>query len=242
MRVGQPVALFLLLLATSAPAEDSMESERVRKTLHVMDNAATWYHDDLFGEFAGFSYYARKRYADALHYFEIGAYYADKPSQISIGLMYLHGDGVKADVAVALAWLDIAAERGYPAYVATRDRVKATLSSEQQTRAAAAREQLVAKYGDAVAKPRLANELREGRRRMTGSRAGFDSGVTFLQPDAIANPHEAGSMGVEAVAVCPLGFWDPECWEPDRYFAMRDRQLNATVEVGPPQEEHKIAH
>jgi hypothetical protein len=216
-----------------------MESERVKKTLSVMEMASTWYHDDLLGEFTGFSYYARKRYVDALHYFEIGAYYADKPSQISIGLMHLRGEGTKADPVAALAWLDLAAERGYPAYVATRDRVKATLSPEQQTQAAILREQLAAKYGDVVAKPRLANELREGRRRMTGSRAGFDDGITFLSPEALGNPREAGSMSVGAVGVCAKGFWDPECWEPDQYFAMRDRQLNATVEVGPPQQEDK---
>jgi hypothetical protein len=216
-----------------------MESERVKKTLSVMELASTWYHDDLLGEFTGFSYYSRKRYVDALHYFEIGAYYADKPSQISMGLMHLRGEGTKADPVAALAWLDIAAKRGYPAYVATRDRVKATLSPEQQKQAAILREQLAAKYGDSVAKPRLANELREGRRRMTGSRAGFDNVITFLSPDALAQPHEAGSLSVGAVGVCAKGFWDSECWEPDQYFAMRDRQLNATVEVGPPQQEDR---
>jgi TPR repeat protein len=119
-----------------------MESDRVKSTLRDMDKTSTWYHDDLFGEFAGYRYYAQKRYAEALHYFEIGAYYADKPSQISIGLMYLKGEGVPADTVQALAWMDLAAERGYPAYVATRDRVAATLSAEELSRVATLREYL----------------------------------------------------------------------------------------------------
>ena len=239
MKTAQPLAVLLLVLAASTHAADSVESERVRKALRDMDKITVWYHDDLFGEFAGFRCYAQKRYADALHYFEVGAYYADKPSQISIGLMYLHGEGVEANPATALAWLDIAAERGYPSYVATRERIKKTLSADQLARAGLTRAQLETKYADAVAKPRLANELREGRRQMTGSRAGFDSGVSFLQADALSHPLEAGSMRVETRALCPSGFWDIQCWDPDKYFAMRDRQLNATVEVGPLQQERK---
>jgi len=237
MRIGRPLALLLLALAATAQADDSMESDRVKSTLRDMDKTSTWYHDDLFGEFAGFRYYAQKRYAEALHYFEIGAYYADKPSQISIGLMYLKGEGVSADAVQALAWMDLAAERGYPAYVAARDRVAATLSAEELSRVAVLREHLASRYGDAAAKPRLANELREGRRQMTGSRAGFDNGVRFLPLDVLAHSGQPGSMDVRTI--CPQGFWDAQCWEPDQYFAMRDRQLNATVEVGPPQEKQK---
>jgi TPR repeat protein len=45
--------------------------------------------------------------------------YADKPSQLSIGFLYLNGEGVEKDPVTALAWFELASERGYPMYVAT---------------------------------------------------------------------------------------------------------------------------
>jgi TPR repeat protein len=106
--------LVLLALVGRSHADDPMDSDRVKEALRDMDMTSTWYHDDLFGEYAGFRRYAQKQYQDALHYFELGAFYADKPSQIGIGLMYLKGEGVAADPVTAFAWLDLAAERGYP--------------------------------------------------------------------------------------------------------------------------------
>jgi hypothetical protein len=226
-----------LLATATCVADESMNSDRVRHMLRDMQSTSTWYHDDLFGEFSGFQFYAQHRYAQAMHYFELGAYYADKPSQISLGLMYLKGEGVRKNAPQALAWMELAAERGYPAYAATRDRVAASMTAEQRARAEELVKTLTAKYGDAVAKPRLANELRAGRRQMTGSRAGFDTGVKFLPLGALDPSHPEAAGSVSARTVCPRGFWDAECWDPERYFAMRDRQLQATVEVGPPQQQ-----
>jgi hypothetical protein len=175
------MTLFLVAATLLAHAEGSdIDSDRVKAILRDMEKTTTWYHDDLFGEFTGFQCYARHRYADALHYFKLGAYYADKPSQISIGMMYLKGEGVRRDAATAFAWIDLAAERGYPAYVATRDHLKANLTQDELARAESVRREIALKYADVVAKPRIANELRAGLRMMTGSRAGFDSGVKFL--------------------------------------------------------------
>ena len=150
---------------------------------------------------------------------------------MSIGLMYLKGEGVRTDRATAFAWIDLASERGYLAYVATRDRVRATLTQEELARVEEVRKEISEKYGDVVAKPRIAEELRRGLRMMTGSRAGFDSGVKFLPLDEVFHTGALGSA--EARTVCANGFWAAECWQPDFYFAMRDRQLNATVTVGP---------
>ena len=102
----------------------------MQKMLRAMNDASTWYHPDLFGEFAGVKRYVNKNYADAMKYFEIGAYYADKFSQLSIGLMYVNGEGVPKDMLTGYAWIDIAAERDYPDFVATRDRVKAALTPD----------------------------------------------------------------------------------------------------------------
>ena len=236
MRSSFLATLAFLLLFGRSQADDSMDSERVRDALHDMEMTSTWYHDDLFGEYAGFQHYAQKQYKDALHYFELGAYYADKPSQISIGLMYLKGEGVAADPVTALAWLDLAAERGYPMYVATRDRIRATLTADQRTSAVEVRERLAERYADAVAKPRLAEELRAGLRQKTGSRTGFDTGVRILFVDG--DPQHWGPPSpLDMRTACPRGFWSDECWKPELYFAMRDKQLSATVKVGPVEEQ-----
>ncbi len=223
-------------LALIAHADDgSMTNPHARKVLRAMERTSTWYHDDLFGEYAGFQRYARHQYAEALHYFELGAYYADKPSQFSLGLMHLNGEGVAKDPITAFAWFDLAAERGYVAFAVTRDRVKAMLTPDQLNQAIELRTALCGRYGDAVAKPRMAAELHEGLARMTGSRTGFDAGVKFLPLHAI-DPAGSASLEDDAFTICANGFWAKDCWQPDAYFAMRDRQWNATVEVGPLEE------
>src|SRR5512142_2910607 len=127
------LAASLLAFATGVvhADDDPLNDPSVQKTLRAMADASTWYHPDQFGEFAGMRYYAHRQYKDAMKYFEIGAYYADKLSQLSIGLMYMNGEGVAKDAVKAYAWLSLAAERDYPDFVATRNRLKATLTPEQ---------------------------------------------------------------------------------------------------------------
>src|SRR5215467_12021420 len=137
---------------------DPLNEPDVQKTLRAMASASTWFHPDQFGEFAGMRYYAHHQYADALKYFEVGAYYADKLSQLSIGLMHLNGEGGPKDPVTAYAWLSLAAERDYPEFVATRDRVKATLTSEQLQAAETIHAKLEQRYGDTVAKARMEHQ------------------------------------------------------------------------------------
>jgi len=226
------VALTFVFAAKANAADDLTNNPHAQQVLRAMEHTSTWYHDDLFGEYAGFQHYARHQYAEALHYFEIGAYYADKPSQFSIGLMHLNGEGVTKDPVAAFAWIDLSSERGYRAFAATRDSIKAQLTPEQLKQAIDLRYALSKRYGDAVAKPRMAAELREGLSKMTGSRAGFDAGVGFLPLSAI---DPAASPEFDTYTICAK-FWAKSCWQPESYFAMRDRQWNATVTVGPIQD------
>ena len=206
----------------------------VQKTLRAMNDASTWYHPDLFGEFAGVHRYAHHDLKGAMKYFKIGASYADKLSQMSIGLMYFNGEGVAKDPVTAYAWLDIAAERDYPDFVATRERVKATLSPEQLKKALVVRDELAAQYADAVAKPRMAQQLRFGLEQLTGSHLGFDQGVmhasakgTLCKGGVVVNGvtlPEAGCSGDEIYA--------KDRWNPEKYFASRDSQWKATITVG----------
>jgi len=228
-------AILLLLLATAAvrAEDDPLDDPAVQKTLHAMADASTWYHPDQFGEFAGMRHYAHQQYDSALKYFEVGAYYADKLSQLSIGLMHLNGEGVPKDPVTAYAWFCIAAERDYPDFVATRDRAKATLTAEQLAQAAPIREKLEARYGDDVAKPRMAKQLHLGKMQMTGSRTGFDSGVAQIRnkascgPSVVVGGNETPNAGCGGAAL-----YAKSRWEPKQYFASRDAEWKATVSVG----------
>jgi len=226
----------VLAAATTAMAqtdEDPLQDPYVQKTLRAMNDASTWYHPDLFGEYAGVRRYAHHQYKEALRYFEVGAYYADKLSQLSIGLIHLNGEGVRKDPVTAYAWIDLAAERGYPDFVATRDRVLAQLTPEQRDQAQAQRDKLAQKYADAVAKPRMEQQLRIGAAQMTGSHTGFDSGV--LHAAMKQNCGVGAVIGGVSVPVAGCGgndIYAKSRWEPNQYFASRDAQWKATVSVG----------
>ena len=229
------VALLLLAIAVVAHAEDDpLQDPSVQKTLHAMKDASTWYHPDQFGEFTGMRYYAHHQYQAAMKYFEIGAYYADKLSQLSIGLMYDNGEGVRKDPVKAYAWLDIAAERDYPDFVATRDRVKAELTPGQLEQAQAERAKLAARYADAVAKPRMATQLHLGQMQLTGSRTGFDSGVSQVntKPDCAASVIVGGNETPSAGCGGAASLYAKSHWEPKEYFASRDAEWKAQVSVG----------
>jgi hypothetical protein len=226
-----------LILATAAVAhaeDDPLKDPSVQKTLRAMADASTWYHPDQFGEFAGLRYYAHHQYKDAMKYFEIGAYYADKLSQLSLGLMYMNGEGVAKDPVKAYAWLSLAAERDYPDFVATRDRLKATLTPEQLQKADEQRKTLDGRYADAVAKPRMVTQLRQGQMQLTGSRTGFDSGVSQLQTKPTCGPSVVVGGNETPNAGCGGGasLYAKSRWEPKEYFASRDAEWKATVSVG----------
>jgi len=223
-----------LAFASDVAGDDPMNDPTVQKTLRAMNDASTWYHPDLFGEFAGVKRYVNKNYADAMKYFEIGAYYADKFSQLSIGLMYVNGEGVPKDMLTGYAWIDIAAEREYPDFVATRDRVKAALTPDELQRAQAIRDKLALRYADKVGKPRMEQQLRFGREQMTGSHLGFDQGVKH---DSLKGTLCKGGVFIGGISLPEAGcggddIYAESRWKPEKYFARRDSQWKATVTVG----------
>lgn len=228
-------ASFLVSSIAHAADKDPLNDPDVQKTLLAMKDANTWYHPDLFGEFAGMRRYAHHDYEGALKYFKIGAYYSDKLSALSVGLMYLNGEGVAKDPVTAYAWLSIAAERGYPDFVATRDNVKASLTSEQLQQAQNVLADLENEYGDKVAKHRLVVQLKQGQMKITGSHTGFDSGISQLSTSSNCG---GGSIevGGEALAKAGCGsggsMFAKWRWDPKTYFAVRDSRWKATVSVG----------
>lgn len=242
--IGMVIVALCPFLPGAAHAA-SMEDKASQEVLAAMERTSTWGHPDEFGEFAGMKYYAAGHYAKAMEYFLQGARYADKLSQLSIGLMYLHGEGVARDPVTAYAWLALAAERHYPRFVATRDDVWKSLDENQRQQASALLDQLSTEYGDAVAKVRMERALREGRSKMTGSFLGFGessvSSVT-LEQFAAGIPRLAGKTGafppcgarsIDGGPITGCGsLFVAWRWNADQYFRIRDAVWTGTVTVG----------
>lgn len=227
--------------ATGTPASPSSsqtvpppaETPQIKQLLKKLQHADTWGHPDQFGEYAGLVRLFDGDYAGALKYLKIGARYADKLSQLTIGMMYYNGRGVARNPATACAWLTLAAERNYPSFVHARDGLCGTLTPAQQQQAAATLQALLPIYGDQVAKKRMALALADARAEMTGSRVGFDFGISMscgsggAIGSAMQNAHCSGH-----------NYWAPQNWDPRQYFAARDAYWYATVTVGAPEPVH----
>lgn len=216
----------------SKPVVERPEADaETSKILTAMNKASTWGHPDLFGEFAGMRLYAEGHYTAAIKYFKYGARYADKLSQLSIGLMYENGRGVEKDPVTACAWLALAAERKYASFVATRDRVCEALTPAQHDQAVAVLDKLMPEYGDKVAKRRMITALNLAKMQTTGSHLGFDAGITTIgvNQNCGAGPTIAGAPQAGCGSA---DFWAPWRWDPKKYFAARDAHWRAIVTVG----------
>ena len=230
--------------ATAKPVENPNQpppatDPQIKKIITGMNNASTWGHPDLFGEYAGMRLYSEGHYKSAIQYFKYGARYADKLSQLSIGLMYENGQGVAKDPVTACAWLALASERKFPSFIATRDRVCEALTPTQHDQAVAVLDKLMPEYGDAVAKKRMVRALEMAKTQGTGSRLGFDSGI---YTGGVKQDCGGQTAGDAPIAGCgSTDFWSPWRWDPKKYFAARDAKWRGTVTVGSLQDMSKPA-
>src|SRR5258706_3538218 len=79
------------------------------------------YHPDQTYREEGLALWQAQKPEQSLEKFQYAARYADKTSQLSLALLYWNGDGVAQDRATGYAWADLAAERGYPDFLAQRE-------------------------------------------------------------------------------------------------------------------------
>ncbi len=224
------VLVFLLgtqLVAAAGNPVPLSNRPAIQKRLNAMTNSSTWGHPDLFGRFNGMIAFAAGRYSTALKMFRYGAFYADKMSQLSIGLMYLNGNGVKKNPAKAWAWLAIAASRDYPVFVTTRNRVWKILDSAQRQVAEAEHQQLAKTYGDAVTIPRIKSELRQTMLQITGSHTGFNNGISTIALGSGGNLRQGLTMTPNNFDASNAWYWNPK-----HYIARRDANWSGTVLVG----------
>lgn len=169
-------------------------------------------HPDLQNRHRGMEAYEAGRYGEAMTYFRRAARYADKPSQAMVAEMLWKGEGGTQDRALAYAWMDLAAERGYPGFTIIRERYWAELDEDRRQEAVRRGEDVYAEYGDAVAQPRIAAVLRRERRRVTGSRTGY---AGFLE---VLVPGPGGMMQ----SISGSKFYERKFWDPELYQAWHD--------------------
>lgn len=115
------------------------------------------------------------------HYLN-AAVWADKFAQYNIGVMYLRGEGVEFDAVRGWAWLELAAERGYPDMVQAADQLYELLDAEQRAEGERIlREELLPDYGDETRVPATARRMDRELRKATGTRTGSQAALSFLR-------------------------------------------------------------
>ncbi len=217
-------ALSLPACAAEAPATLASAARPAER--QVMNRASNEYRDlrrmssDHPNEVArldAVEAYGQGRMPQALARFRAAASYGDKYSQHRLALMYWYGDGTAPDPVLAYIWADLAAERDYPALLAVRDEIWGRLDSDERARALRDGAEYYARYGDDVARPRMARQLRIGRSHITGSHAGIDYGVEVTVP-------ADGPMIDDALRVGRgmNTYWADYRWKPSLYWANED--------------------
>lgn len=229
-----PRPLFPLLLATAllipaaAGASGPKADERDRQVMQVPGFLDA--HPDLMYRKWGVEALRRNEVDKAIEHFQRAARYADKPAQGYLAEMYWYGVQRPAEPVRAYAWICVAAERGYPLFVQLRERIGAGLSAAQLAQARTLEQELLAEYGDAVAKPRIAEVLRRALQQMTGSRTGSQtSNLEISYQDGNGTRHTIkGSQYYAARYWDPVQYhrWQDETWE---------NVPRSTVDVGMPQ-------
>ena len=184
-------------------------------------------HPDIKFRMAGLEAMHDERHEAAFEAFRDAAYYADKVSQAMVAELYWSGTGVANDRALAYAWMDLAAERGYSHFIALREKYWTQLDADERERAVQEGQAIYAEYGDTVAKVRLKKKLDSGRRKITGSRVGFVGALKVMVP---------GPTGAW-LSLDGSTYYADHYWRPDDYFEWQDRVWSAppqgTVDVGP---------
>lgn len=125
----------------------------------------------------GNRFYRQDDYEAAAGYFRLAARWADKMAQFNLGLLYVNGQGVARDPLRGWAWIKLSAERGYPKNVGIAADIWEQFRDEHREVARRIlEEELKPEFGDEVAIPRTANEMKRMRARKTsgGSRVGVN--------------------------------------------------------------------
>lgn len=166
--------------------------------------------------------YQSGNYMRAFGHYLNAAWWADKFAQYNIGVMYLRGEGVEFDPVRAWAWLELAAERGYPDMVLVADDLYRLLDEEQQREGRRILEdELLPDYGDATRVEATARRMERERRKATGTRTGSKAALSALR---IIDGGGNTRRGDE--------FYDPAKWDFERIVRFETRFMRDIANAG----------
>ncbi len=162
-------------------------------------------------------FYNNGDYVSARARFRSAARWADKTAQFNLAVTYYKGQGTESDVAMAWAWFQLAAERGYPMMVDMADQLDGMINDDIRRRGQAILAELEPVYGDEVAIERTANHMRRERRRATGSRVGATAFLRVVDSNGFSRDGR--------------DFFRPEAWD-FREVVAREAQLFDALDRG----------
>lgn len=218
---GTPILLASTLLSlllvspmaasANAPAEQDASIDR-REQRVMATRTFLNAHPDLKFRNEGWEAYQAGNYELAIQHFRKASGYADKASQAMMAEMLWQGRGMPVDRAMAYAWADMSAERGYPRFIQLREQYWGRLDETERARAMQGGPALLAEYADAVARPRMAQFIKKAKQRMRRY-AHYVS-----RPAEVRVPDGSGGM----VTIPSHRFYDSKFWDPVEYQAWQD--------------------
>lgn len=231
MRPGLALPLILAVLAPFPLAAQGLSREE-QATLNPISE---YHYDQVFRE-NGFEAYKRGDMEWARKHFLSAARYADKTSQLALSTIYANGAGVSRDLALAYAWADLAAERGFPKFVARREQLWAMLDADGQARAIEEGGKLYAEYGDAVAKPRQASQLARVTFRTMGRRPSLLGAARTYTYSGCSGTRNGAGNGLGGGSCFVPDYFEDENWASNDYWRVQDSVWgggNGSVDVAP---------
>ncbi len=186
-------------------------------------------HPDLKHRVEGQNLLQDGRVRAALSAFGEAAHWGDKLSQAMVAEIYWEGQGIRADRARASAWMDLAAERHFLAFVAKREKYWSQLSESERENALEIGAQLYAEYGDDVALPRLEARI-DSERVPTGSRTGFSGNGQVVMPETGGTFLTLSIIGLRpqlfgGVQIPLYSYYAPQLWRFDKYVKWQADEL-----------------
>jgi hypothetical protein len=225
------ILAFALLPVLVAPAGAQSLTKVEQDALRPVSE---YHFDQVFRE-NGFEAYRRGDFEWARRHFLSAARYADKASQLALSNLYANGEGVARDLALAYAWADLAAERGFRKFVARREQLWAELTEAERARAVTEGTALYAEYGDAVAKPRHQKMLDRAIFRTMGRRPSLEGTVDAYVYGGCSGSRNPGGNLLTGGCFVP-DYFDDENWESADYWRVQDSVWgggSGEVEVAP---------
>lgn len=221
MSAGTPVAASNKVFQPRKVESDLWQSPHFRRA-----------HPDLKHRLLGQAELEDGRVKQAVVEFKEAATWGDKLSQAMLAEIYWQGEGVRMDRARAYAWMDLAAERNFVAFVAKRERYWSELTPEEREQALVIGQELYASNGDDLALARLDQHIVQ-ERASTGSRTGYAGSGNVILPTAgggrvnIRSASGAsGMVGSAGGRQIPLtAYYAPQYWHTESYLDWQSDQL-----------------